>query len=114
MKELSTSAMMTYNRIVHAGLLAIDDIMLFPVKKEEATAFFNLINTLHEKTSIIITTNKAPTEWTQMLDDEVLTSALLDRLLYRCEVVKLTGTSYRLENRKTIFKKDKNKPEPVE
>ncbi len=113
-KELSTSAMMTYNRIVHAGLLAIDDIMLFPVKKEEATAFFNLINTLHEKTSIIITTNKAPTEWTQMLDDEVLTSALLDRLLYRCEVVKLTGTSYRLENRKTIFKKDKNKTEPVE
>ena len=93
---------------------AIDDIMLFPVKKEEATAFFNLINTLHEKTSIIITTNKAPTEWTQMLDDEVLTSALLDRLLYRCEVVKLTGTSYRLENRKTIFKKDKNKTEPVE
>ena len=75
------------------------------MKKEEATAFFNLINTLHEKTSIIITTNKAPTEWTQMLDDEVLTSALLDRLLYRCEVVKLTGTSYRLENRKTIFKK---------
>ena len=108
MKELSTSAMMTYNRIVHAGLLAIDDIMLFPVKKEEATAF------LHEQTSIIITTNKAPTEWTQMLDDEVLTSALLDRLLYRCEVVKLTGTSYRLENRKTIFKKDKNKTEPVE
>ena len=88
--------------------------MLFPVKKEEATAFFNLINTLHEKTSIIITTNKTPTEWTQMLDDEVLTSALLDRLLYRCEVVKLTGTSYRLENRKTIFEKNKNKPEPVE
>ena len=106
--------MMTFNRIVHAGLLAIDDIMLFPVKKEEATAFFNLINTLHEKTSIIITTNKAPTEWTQMLDDEVLTSVLLDRLPYRCEVVKLTGTSYRLENRKTIFKKDKNKLEPLE
>ena len=114
MYERSTAAMMTYNRILHAGLLAIDDIMLFPVKKEEATAFFNLINTLHEKTSIIITTNKAPTEWTQMLDDEVLTSALLDRLLYRCEVVKLTGTSYRLENRRTIFKKDKNKTEPVE
>lgn len=103
MKDLSASAMTTYSRIVHANLLAIDDIMLFPVKKEEAAAFFNLINTLHEKTSIIITTNKAPTEWAQMLDDEVLTSALLDRLLYRCEVVKLSGTSYRLENRKTIF-----------
>ena len=41
--------------------MSIDDIMLFPVKKEDAAGFFNLINTLHEKASLIITTNKAPT-----------------------------------------------------
>lgn len=104
MKEVSPTAMSAYNKIVRANLIAIDDIMLFPVKKEDATGFFNLINTLHEKTSIIITTNKAPTEWAQTLDDEVLaTAALLDRLLYRCEVIKLAGASYRLENRKTIL-----------
>ena len=80
---------------------------LFPVKKEDAVGFFNLINTLHEKTSVIITTNKAPTEWAQTLDDEVLATALLDRLLYRCEVVKLTGNSYRMENRKTIFENER-------
>jgi DNA replication protein DnaC len=34
---------------------------------------------------------------------KVLATALLDRLLYRCEVVKLKGASYRMENRKTIF-----------
>lgn len=106
MKEISPNAMSAYNKIVRANLIAIDDIMLFPVKKEDATRFFNLINTLHEKTSIIITTNKAPTEWAQTLNDEVLATALLDRLLYRCEVVKLTGSSYRLENRKTIFKEE--------
>lgn len=77
--------------------------MLLPVKREDAAGFFNLINTLHEKTSIIITTNKAPTEWIQTLDEEVITTALLDRLLYKCEVIKLSGTSYRFENRKTIF-----------
>ncbi|WP_348970654.1 ATP-binding protein [Chondrinema litorale] len=38
------------------------------------------------------------------MEDEVLATALLDRLLYRCEVVKLQGKSYRMENRKTIFK----------
>lgn len=103
MKEVSPTAMSAYNKIVRANLIAIDDIMLFPVKKEDATGFFNLINTLHEKTSIIITTNKAPTEWAQTLDDEVLATALLDRLLYRCEVIKLAGASYRLENRKTIL-----------
>lgn len=106
MKEVSPTAMSAYNKIVRANLIAIDDIMLFPVKKEDATGFFNLINTLHEKTSIIITTNKAPTEWAQTLDDEVLATALLDRLLYRCEVIKLAGASYRLENRKTIFKQE--------
>lgn len=106
MKEVSPTAMSAYNKIVRANLIAIDDIMLFPVKKEDATGFFNLINTLHEKTSIIITTNKAPTEWAQTLDDEVLATALLDRLLYRCEVIKLAGVSYRLENRKTIFEQE--------
>ncbi len=66
-------------------------------------AFFNLINHLHEQTSVIITTNKSPQQWAEMLDDEVLATALLDRLLYRCEVVKLEGKSYRMKNRKTIF-----------
>lgn len=102
-KDMSISALTTYNKWLKADLLAIDDIMLIPVKKEEAASFFNLINSLHEKTSIIITTNKAPTEWAHTLNDEVLATAIIDRLLYRCEVIKLAGTSYRLENRKTIF-----------
>ena len=38
-----------------------------------------------------------------MLDDEVIATALLDRILFHCEVVRLSGNSYRLENRKTIF-----------
>jgi hypothetical protein len=38
-----------------------------------------------------------------MLGDEVLATALLDRLLYKCEVIKLIGKSYRLEHRTTIF-----------
>ena len=89
--------------MLKADLVAIDDIMLFPVKKEDAAGFFNLINALHEKSSLIITTNKAPTEWAKTLDDEVLASAILDRLLYRCEVIKLSGQSYRMGNRKAIF-----------
>lgn len=103
MKSLMPSAMATYNRLLKADLVAIDDIMLFPVKKEDAAGFFNLINTLHEKASLIITTNKAPTEWAKTLDDEVLATAILDRLLYRCQVIKLSGQSYRMGNRKSIF-----------
>ncbi len=34
---------------------------------------------------------------------EVIATALLDRLLYRCEVINLTGESHRLKNRQTFL-----------
>jgi DNA replication protein DnaC len=103
MKEITSSALGTYNRLLKAHLVAIDDIMLLPIKKNEAVSFFNLINHLYEQCSIIITTNKSPKQWAETLEDEVLATALLDRILYRCEVIKLSGNSYRMQNRKTIF-----------
>lgn len=105
MKEMTSTALNAYNRFIRAHLIAIDDIMLFPVKKHEAVAFFNLVNHLHEQCSLIITTNKSPKQWAEALEDEVLATALLDRILYHCEVVKLEGNSYRMENRKNILKK---------
>ena len=103
MKDFARSAMADYKRLNKANLIVIDDIMLFPVEKNQAVALFNFINSLYEKTSFIITTNKKPTEWATMLNDEVLATALLDRLLFQCEIINLTGKSYRLQNRKTIF-----------
>lgn len=108
MKEVTRSARAEYRRIQKAHLLVIDDIMMFPVTKDDAVSFFNLINELHDKTSIIITTNKSPKQWADVLQDSVLTTALLDRLLHRCEIIKLTGNSYRMKNRKKIFE-PKNK-----
>jgi len=92
-----------YKRLIKANLIVIDDIMLFPLEKNMAVAFFNFINQIYESTSIVITTNKKPTDWSKQLDDEVIATALLDRLLYHCEVINFTGESHRLKNRKTIF-----------
>lgn len=108
MKDFTRTATADYKRLSKASLIVIDDIMLFPVEKNQAVALFNFINSLYEKTSFIITTNKKPTEWATLLQDEVLATALLDRLLYQCEVINLTGKSYRLQNRKTIFNDIKN------
>lgn len=103
MKDFARAAMPDFKRLAKANLIVIDDIMLFPVEKAQAINLFNFINQLYENTSFIITTNKMPVDWAKMLDDEVLATALLDRLLFRCEVVNLAGKSYRMENRKTIF-----------
>jgi DNA replication protein DnaC len=103
LKDVIGSARGEYKRLLKANLIVIDDIMLFPVDKTQAVNFFNFINQLYENTSFIITTNKLPAEWATLLDDEVLATALLDRLLYHCEIINLSGKSFRLKNRKAIF-----------
>ena len=81
-KEIISSAMNSYKRYNKAHLIAIDDIMMFPIQRNAAVALFNLINHLHEQCSVIITTNKSPGQWAETLNDEVLATAILDRLLY--------------------------------
>ncbi len=103
MKDITRSALIEYNKLLKAHLMVIDDIMMFALEKKQAVQLFNFINHLHERASFVVTTNKSPQEWVKMLDDEVIATALLDRILYRCEVVRLSGKSYRLQNRKTIF-----------
>lgn len=103
LKDVTRSAANEHRRLSKANLIVIDDIMLFPIEKNLAVSFFNFVNQIYESTSFIITTNKMPAEWATLLDDEVLATALLDRLLFRCEVVNLSGKSYRLNHRKTIF-----------
>lgn len=107
MKDITRTAAAEYKRIIKSHLLVIDDIMMFPITQQDAVAFFNLINELHDRASLIITTNKSPKQWADVLNDSVLTTALLDRILHRCEVIKLSGTSYRMKNRKTIFENKK-------
>jgi DNA replication protein DnaC len=103
MKDIMKSVAREYSAILKSNLLVIDDIMMFPIERKQAVALFNLVDYLHQRASIIVTTNKSPDEWVKILDDEVLATAILDRLLFKCEVIKLSGKSYRIQNRKTIF-----------
>jgi DNA replication protein DnaC len=103
LKELTPSAAKEFKRLNEAQLIIIDDVMTLPLNKEDGNRFFVFINQIYETTSFIITTNKSPSEWAKSLDDEVLATALLDRLLHKCQLVQLQGTSYRMQNRQTIF-----------
>jgi DNA replication protein DnaC len=52
-----------------------------PIDRKEANPFFNLVSELCERTSIIITSNKGIDEWAEMMDDEIMITAMPDRLL---------------------------------
>ena len=50
-----------------------------------------------------MTSNKSFAEWGPMLGDEVLATALLDRLLHHAEVVAINGQSYRMKDRLQVL-----------
>jgi DNA replication protein DnaC len=68
-----------------------------PMTRQEASLFFRLVSYRYGRGSILITTNKGVAEWPGVLaGDEVLATAILDRLLHRCQVLNISGRSYRL------------------
>ena len=69
----------------------------------EANLLFHLINELSNLSSILLTSNKGPGDWGELLGDPALTAAILDRLIHRSEVIQLGGDSYRMKYRSTIF-----------
>jgi DNA replication protein DnaC len=103
MKDITRSAGLEYALLLKTNLLVVDDIMMFPLEKKQAVGLFNLVDNLHQRASMIITTNKSPDEWVKLLDDEVLATAILDRLLFKCEIIRLSGKSYRMDHRQTYF-----------
>ena len=93
--------MVSYARsggVVNPGILIIiDEIGYTPINRAQANSFFTLISDTYETSSVIFTTNKEITEWTEMLGDPVLTTALLDRVLHHARCYSLKGESYRLK-----------------
>jgi DNA replication protein DnaC len=96
--EVQRSAGYRVNRILKSNLVIIDEIGYTPIEKKEANLFFNLISEMHENTSVIITSNKGFDDWSEMMGDTVMTTALLDRLLHHARVFNLDGDSYRIKS----------------
>ena len=100
---ISRKSQARINWIHKCDLLIIDELGYLPVSRTEANLFFGLISELYEKSSVIITSNKGFEGWAELLGDKILTTALLDRLTHRCQVLHFMDESYRLAHRKEIF-----------
>ena len=77
-------------------LLVIDELGYVPFSKAGAELLFEVISQAYEHHSLMLTTNLAFEEWTEIFGSERLTGALLDRLTHRCHILEANGESYRL------------------
>lgn len=96
--ELSP-ARLRRKKYINTALLIIDEVGFEPMSRHEASLFFRLVSHRYQRGSILITTNKGIKDWPEILaGDEVLATAILDRLLHNSHVLNVKGRSYRLRD----------------
>jgi DNA replication protein DnaC len=81
-------------------LLIIDELGYLPFERPAAHLFFQLVSRRYEKGSLLVTTNQRVSEWGIVFGDEVLATAILDRLLHHSHTLLITGESYRLREKR--------------
>lgn len=103
-EAISVKSKRRLKHIRNANLVIIDEVGFLPITAQEANLFFQLVSGLYEQSSLIVTSNKGFDEWPEFFGDPVITTAILDRLVHHSELFNLTGDSYRVTHRNTIFK----------
>lgn len=89
--------------LLRPRLLILDEIGYTPLERDEATFLFEVVAKRYDREKpIIVTSNKSWGAWGEILPDQVMTAAILDRLLHRSVTLNIQGESYRLrQHRRT-------------
>ena len=81
------------------ALLVLDEVGYLPLAPGGPNLMFQLVSARYKRGSLVLTSNKPFRDWGQVFGDEVIASALLDRLLHHAVVLNIRGASYRLRDR---------------
>ena len=87
-------------QLCYPKVLILDEIGYLPMSREEASLFFRLVARRYERASLILTSNKSFVDWGEIFGDQVLATAILDRLLHHATTLNIKGESYRLKEKR--------------
>lgn len=90
----------TLKQLTYPKLLILDELGYLPLTHHEASLFFRLVVRRYERGSLIVTSNKSFLDWGEVFNDQVLATAILDRLLHHATTLNVKGESYRLKEKR--------------
>ncbi|MCT1691896.1 IS21-like element helper ATPase IstB [Brevibacterium luteolum] len=90
-------------RLRRFRLLIIDELGYLPFDAQTANLFFQLVAARYEQGSILITSNLSFSRWGEIFSDDIVASAMIDRLVHHAEVLPLDGDSYRTKTRRELL-----------
>jgi DNA replication protein DnaC len=86
-------------RYVRPHILIVDEVGYTRLNAEQAHHLFELVTARYERGAMLVTSNLSFADWGGLLGDEILATALLDRLLHHAEIITINGRSYRMRER---------------
>src|SRR5690606_31644036 len=90
-------------------LLIIDEVGFNEVSPLESKLFFQLIDLRYTKKSTIFTSNTTFDKWPQILgNDEMITKAIIARILHHSYLFNITGPSYRIKDKLKLNKTEES------
>lgn len=95
-----------YQRV---DLLIIDELGFVPFPRDGAELLFNLVASRYERRSTMVTTNLEFGRWTEVIGDETMAAALIDRLTHHAHILLVDGESYRFRESLKRAKQEKKK-----
>lgn len=87
------------NQLIKYDVLIIDELGYLPMTRQARYNLFQLINSLYEYRSVILTTNKDFTSWSEFFHDDNVAVPIIDRIIHHSHVFMLGGESYRLKQK---------------
>jgi DNA replication protein DnaC len=88
--------------LTYPTLLLVDEIGYLPITRTGGMLFFQLMSRRYEHASTVLTSNKGFEEWGEIFGDDVMASALIDRLVHHCHIVNIRGNSYRMRQHREL------------
>lgn len=83
------------NRIEKQDLLILDDFGLYPLDEQSKLALLEIIEDRHGKRSTIITSQMPVKNWHELLENQTIADAILDRIVHTSHRIELKGESLR-------------------
>lgn len=80
-------------------VLIVDEVGYMQLDRESSELLFRLICSRYESGSVILTSNKFFSDWGELMNDTIIATAILDRLLHHAHVINIRGGTYRLKDR---------------